>query len=206
MTATKEYKTKEIAKSTDWESCVDSYAEILEAYSAYLPSPEDATAIGKDFPHKKNDLTKSGLTSKPKAIRSKYRQAVDNGRRSRHGSVVMIFCEHCSEIWDGSPATAAMASGLESSENHEESSNQKCFDIDVDSEDSQKSSREDIGETDKWNKSILDDDIQQTPVSRQVIKEIRELLSAQLKGHKSETLKRKLPQESQLLSISQEEL
>ena len=42
-------------------------------------------------------------------------------------------------------------------------------------------------------------------VSRQVIKERRELLSAQLKGHKSERLKRKLPLESQL-SISQEEV
>ena len=45
----------------------------------------------------------------------------------------MIFYEHCSEIWGGSPATAAMPDGLESSENHEESSNQRSFDIDVDS-------------------------------------------------------------------------
>ena len=118
----------------------------------------------------------------------------------------MIFYEHCSEIWGGSPATAAIEAGLESSENHEESCNQKCFYIDVDSEDSQKSSREDIVETDQSNESSLDDDIQQTPVSRQVIKERRELLSGQLKGHKSERLKRKLPPESQLLSISQEEL
>ena len=118
----------------------------------------------------------------------------------------MIFYEHCSEIWGGSPATAAMEAGLESSENHEESGNQKCFDIDVDSEDSQKSSREDIVETHQSNESILVDDIQQTPVSRRVIKERRELLSAQLKGHKSERLKRKLPPESQLLNISQEEL
>ena len=43
-------------------------------------------------------------------------------------------------------------------------------------------------------------------MSRQVIKERRELLSGQLRGHKSERLKRKLPPESQLLSISQEEL
>ena len=148
LTVTKEYKTKQIAKSTDWESCVDKYGEILEAYSAHYPSPEDAAAIGKDFPHKKNELTKSVLTSKLKAIRSKYRPAVDNGRRSGHGRVVMIFYEHCSEIWGGSPATAAMEAGLESSENQEKSGNQKCFDIDVDSEDSQKSSREDIVETD----------------------------------------------------------
>ena len=124
-----------IAKSIDWESCVDKYGEILEAYSAHYPSPEDAAAIGKDFPHKKDELTRYVLTSKLKAIRSKYRQAIDNGRRSGHGRVVMIFYEHCSEIWGSSPATAAMLDGLESSENHEESSNQRSFDIDVDSED-----------------------------------------------------------------------
>ena len=56
LTVTKEYKTKQIAKSIDWESCVDKYGEILEAYSAHYPSPEDAAAIGKDFPHKKDEL------------------------------------------------------------------------------------------------------------------------------------------------------
>ena len=99
-----------------------------------------------------------------------------------------------------------MAAGLESSENHEGNSSQKCFDSDVDSEVSQKSSREDIVQTDQSNESILNDNSQQTPVSRQIIKERRELLSAQLKGHKSERLKRKLPPQSQLLCISQEEL
>ena len=63
LTVTKEYKTKQIAKSIDWESCVDKYGEIPEAYSAHYPSPEYAAAIGKDFPHKKNELTKSVLTS-----------------------------------------------------------------------------------------------------------------------------------------------
>ena len=174
LTVTKEYRMKQIAKSIDWESCVDKYGEILEAYGAHYPLPEGAAAIGKDFPHKKDELTKSVFTSKLKAIRSKCRQAVDDGRSSGHGRVVMIFYEHCSEIWGGSPATAATAYGLESSENHEESSNQRCFDIDIDSEDSQKSSREDIVETDQSNESILDNDSQQTPVSRQVIKGRRE--------------------------------
>ena len=30
---------------------------ILEAYSDHYPSPEDAAAVGKDFPHKKDELT-----------------------------------------------------------------------------------------------------------------------------------------------------
>ena len=81
LTVRNEYKMKQIAKSIDWESCVDKYGKIREAYSAHYPSPEDAAAISKDFPHKKDELTKSVLTSKLKVIRSKYRQAVDNGRR-----------------------------------------------------------------------------------------------------------------------------
>ena len=40
LTLTKEYKTKQIAKSIDWKSCVDKYGEILEAYSAHYPSSE----------------------------------------------------------------------------------------------------------------------------------------------------------------------
>ena len=67
LTVMKEYKTKQIAKSIDWESCVDKYGKILEAYSAHYPSLEDA-AIGKDFQHKKDELRKSLLTSKLKAI------------------------------------------------------------------------------------------------------------------------------------------
>ena len=35
LMVTKEYKMKQIAKSIDWESCVDKYGEILEAYSAH---------------------------------------------------------------------------------------------------------------------------------------------------------------------------
>ena len=50
LTVTKEHKMKQIAKSIDWESCVDQYGEILEAYSAHYPSPaENAAANGKDF-------------------------------------------------------------------------------------------------------------------------------------------------------------
>ena len=49
LTVTKEYKTKQIAKSIDWESCVDKYGEILEAYSAYYPSPEEDFDDGSLF-------------------------------------------------------------------------------------------------------------------------------------------------------------
>lgn len=35
LMVTKEYKTEQITKSIDWESCVDKYGKILKAYSAH---------------------------------------------------------------------------------------------------------------------------------------------------------------------------
>ena len=47
----------------------------------------------RSFPRKKEEITKQIVTSKLKAIRLKFWQAVDSGRRSGHGRVVMIFYE-----------------------------------------------------------------------------------------------------------------
>jgi len=35
LMVTKEYNMEQITKSIDWESCVDKYGKILEAYSAH---------------------------------------------------------------------------------------------------------------------------------------------------------------------------
>ncbi len=56
------------------------------------------------------------LTSKLKAIRIKYLQAVDSGRRSGHGRVVMIYFELFESIWGGSPPTEQLSNGFESTE------------------------------------------------------------------------------------------
>ena len=58
LTVIEDYKAKQMAKIVDWESCVSKYVEILESYIANYPSPEDATSIGKNFPHKKDELRK----------------------------------------------------------------------------------------------------------------------------------------------------
>ncbi|CAL8315397.1 unnamed protein product [Arctogadus glacialis] len=68
----------------------------------------------EDFPHDAMAITKSQLTSKLKNIRSKYRGAVDTGRRSGQGRVVMLFYELCQEIWGGSPATRCIEGAMES--------------------------------------------------------------------------------------------
>ena len=102
-------------ENTDWESVKSKYEDILERFKVELPD-EPLTAAQKDeidcglaknYPHMKTEVI---LATKLKAIRQKYRQAVDSGRRSGHGRVVMLYFELC-EVWGGSPATEQIESG-----------------------------------------------------------------------------------------------
>ncbi|XP_054876229.1 uncharacterized protein LOC129351382 [Poeciliopsis prolifica] len=68
------------------------------------------------FPHSTEATSRHQLTCKLKAIRWKYRQAVGSGRPNRHGRVVMLYFELCKQIWDESPDTEAVESGLETRE------------------------------------------------------------------------------------------
>ena len=46
----------------------------------------------------------------------KFRQAVDNGRKSGNGRVVFLYYDLCESIWAGSPATEQISSGLETTD------------------------------------------------------------------------------------------
>ena len=52
--------------------------------------------------------------TKLKAIHLNHREAVDDGRRSGHGRVVLLYYELCAQIWGGSPATEQLSFGIES--------------------------------------------------------------------------------------------
>ena len=85
-----------------------------------LPSnPEESTEIDKDYPHKKEEITKQVVSSKLKSVCLKYGQAVDTGKKSGHGRVVLLYFEWCENIWGGSPATDQIPSGVESVDLHE---------------------------------------------------------------------------------------
>ena len=65
-----------------------------------LPAtPDKAKELNKDYPHKKDELTKQVVTTKLKAIRIKYRKAVNSGRKSGHGWVVFLYFDLCESIW-----------------------------------------------------------------------------------------------------------
>lgn len=154
------------------------YKDIHGLFIASLPS--DGT--DDNFPHKKEELTQAVVASKLKAIRIRFRQAVDSGRRSGHGRVVMIYYELCESIWGGSPATEQIDGGLETVElvTTDDSGRNVSCDTSSDTE-----SNEGICATTKQRCEFLDN---------------------KFKNYKQDKLKRKLPVDAQLLNCTQEEL
>ena len=96
---------KTATSSKDWESVKSKYKDIMQLYVDALPA-DDSQVFDKNYPHKKEQVQLKAITSKLKAIRLKFRQAVESGRRSGHGRVVMIYYELCERVWGGSPATS----------------------------------------------------------------------------------------------------
>ena len=182
----------------------------------HIPSTEDyseSLASGKDFPHKANDITKSILSTKLKSIRTKFRQSVDSGKRSGHGRVVWIHYELCESIWGGSPATASIETGIESTDIESPSINKVNESSDCDEVNARGSVQQSLTANDDCS-SVSSESESTTATHSESSHEVevksrserRALINEKLKNHKQEKLKRKLPLDSQLLSIAQDEM
>ncbi|XP_056152437.1 uncharacterized protein LOC130126821 [Lampris incognitus] len=182
LKVTHEYKAVKAAENMDWESCQSKYSDIFEWYGERYPSPEEAMAMGKEYPHKKYELTKGQLTSKVKAIRMRYRQAVNLGRKRSRGRVVLLYFDLCESIWGGSPATHAISEGIETS------------DVVVES----------IASTPNTGlSSVLGGDrFAKDAMSAEIVANRRQRLDATLSGYRKEKLKRKQSTDS----VAQEDL
>ena len=147
-------------------------------------------------------MTKAILTSKLKNIRQKYRLAVDDGRWSSHGRVVLLFFELYEQSGGGSPASTTTSSGIETTELSE-----MCTDSEISP--SSSSSTPDCLITSISSDNIEDSsqtqDIEEILPST-VVQERRSLLNSKLADDKHEKLTWKLPNDSQLVTCAQEEL
>ncbi|XP_022057211.1 uncharacterized protein LOC127536732 [Acanthochromis polyacanthus] len=181
LNAVLEYKVNKTQENIDWESCQSKYVDILTLFLEQYPAETT-----KEFPHVRAEITRATLTTKMKAIRNKYRQAVDNGRKSGFGRVVLLYFELCEQIWGGSPATTTMPSGIETND----------LDNSIPSPSTSSSSNMEPSEA-------ASDTEQES--SAPAVKQRRELLEAKLRGHKHDRLKRKLPAETQWLHALEED-
>lgn len=69
LSSTMEYKTSKEMENIDWESCQSKYQDIHDKFVEHYPTPEEAKALGKEYPHSRTQMTKAILTSKLKTIR-----------------------------------------------------------------------------------------------------------------------------------------
>ena len=191
LNVTLEYKAAKAAENEDWESVRSKYQDILEQMKTYLPvTTEGASRIEKGIIRDK--ISKQVLTSKLKAIRIKYRAAVDSGRRSGHGQVVLIFFEQCEKIWGGCPTTERIDSGLESTDLN---STQTCAEID----------ESQTGPGEPQLEHSVTEDLPSTSGLTEV-QQRRALLNEKLCNYKQAKLKRKLPLDVQLIGCVKEDV
>ena len=166
------------------------YEDILAIMREELPASSDELQLmSKDYPHTKEELSKAILTMKLKNVRTKFRKAVDAGRKSGHGRVVLLYFELCEEIWGGSPATTQIQGGVESNDLTEDQSNVPPAETE---------SEEDPQDDGPGPSN--------TPTSEPTtVEQRRELLDTTLRTHRQPKMKRTLPANSQLLEIAKED-
>lgn len=100
------FKVKKEGEGVDWESVKSKYECIREEFTGELEKARRPYA----------QFSKDRVTAKVKALRQKYRAAVDSGRRSGGGRVVATYFDLCGNIWSGSPAVESLEGGIDTSE------------------------------------------------------------------------------------------
>ena len=59
-------------------------------------------------------FTKDRIIPKVKHLKANFRKAIDSGRRSGGGKIVIGLYSDCFQIWSGSPAVQSVNFGMES--------------------------------------------------------------------------------------------
>ena len=149
--------------------------------------------MGKDFPHKKEEITKQAVTIKLKAVRLQYRQGEDSGQKSSHGRVVLLYFEWYELTWGGSPATEQISSGVETVDLDESKASEQ--------ETQSSSLNSSLTTTEREGVHTIDTtflDHASEPSSQSRVSQRQAFLDETLSNYKQEKLKRKLPTNSQL--------
>ena len=77
------------------------YEDVLTQFWKQLPSGTDEVAnLEKVYPDYPDEITLLSMMSKLKAIRWKYRQALDPFKKGGHSKVIICYFDLCNRIWD----------------------------------------------------------------------------------------------------------
>ena len=207
-----DYKTQSIAHGKDWESVQTKYLDISERLKEHLRKYRETGGDGRDYPHNPDDMSKDKVSTKLKAIRTKYRNAVDSGRKSGHGRVVMLYFEECQQLWGGSPATSKIGSGIESfqiEENSIEIATEMTTTSDISTKGSQDSSDDESSSCSVTPVSVTEttkDPSNMEVIENERIGKRRAQLDSLLTSHKRKKMEKKVSAETQFISLAKEEI
>ena len=202
-----------------WESVKAKYQKIMEIYVERYPTASEENTM--DFPRASTPelLTKQRIAAKLKRIRGSYKKAVDSGRRSGGGRVVLTFFDLCERVWGGSPAVESIGNGIDSSalteEDTQDDSTEKQNSISpVPSLTLSDNSFLDNGDESEISADISllpgesdeEDAVEQQPNTSCSSKDRRAKIAKFLKDRKDAKMTKKLNCETQMLNCTKEDL
>lgn len=123
---------------------------------------------------------------------------MDTGKHSGHGCVMLLYYKLCESTWEGSPATQQLVSSLESGDIT------ATLQADGDADIATASSESPTDTSDKEGDVSNNDSLTESQSLH--VKQRRNLLDNKLNNYKQEKLKRKLPQDGQLLEYAKEDI
>ena len=80
------------------EKLQTKYADIGARLRLVIDKSRETGESGKDYPHSSAEITKDKVMKKLKNTRKKYRNAVDTGKKSGQGRVVLLYFNECEKI------------------------------------------------------------------------------------------------------------
>ncbi|MCP4485444.1 MAG: hypothetical protein GY823_12930 [Flavobacteriaceae bacterium] len=120
-----DYKASKALSGLDWETIKNRYDEITDRFRLQYPKPESGSdpdeypnmqnILQSEYPNMQSVFNKDCVNRKLKRVKMLFRKAIDSGRRSSGGRVVMTLYDEYYEVWSGWPAVESIPEGLESS-------------------------------------------------------------------------------------------
>ena len=191
LSVTLDYKTENELIGINWESIKSKYKDIHERFLSKIPSEQEAEEMGRDFGNA-SCITKLQLTNKLKHVNRNFRKAVDKGKKSGYGRVVWLFFDVCTQIWGDCPTVTQIENGLETEDVAIVPDADNVTNANMDNLDASIVVTNDVVVTDEN--------------SQLAYNERRNLLNKSLSGYKENNLKRKIPQQKQMLNVAKEDL
>lgn len=120
LEAVKQYASECSFNGVDWEGVRAKYEKITQIFIERYPKIQDGETQSEEerqeYPRSRqlDEITKQRVAAKLKTIRQSFKKAVDCGRRSGGGRIVMTFYDICHDIWAGAPSTKSIDGTLHS--------------------------------------------------------------------------------------------